>query len=75
MDNDLTVITSFNLLVFAGNGLADDEITDELGVTISNSNEVGEIVSSFPKPKLKTSRTKKIQKVRKKNYSSSVKFS
>ncbi len=59
MDNDLTVITSFNLLAFAGNGLADDEITDELGVTISNSNEIGEIIRSFPKPKPIISSTKK----------------
>ena len=51
MDNDLTVITSFNLLAFAGNGLADDEITDELGVVISSINETEEIIKSFPEPK------------------------
>jgi len=66
MDNDLTVITSFNLLAFAGNGLADEEITDELGVTISNSNEIGEIIGSFPKPKPIISKTKKIQRIRNK---------
>lgn len=51
MDNNLTVITSFNLLAFAGNGLADDEITDELGVVISSINETEEIIKSFPEPK------------------------
>ncbi|MHA1147754.1 MAG: hypothetical protein ACTSR8_05875 [Promethearchaeota archaeon] len=51
MDNDLTVITSFNLLAFAGNGLADDEITDELGVVISSLNQTREIIKSFPEPK------------------------
>jgi len=51
MDTDLTVITSFNLLAFAGNGLADDEITDELGVVISNIDETKEIINTFPDPK------------------------
>ena len=36
MDSSLLLITSFNLFAFAGNGLADDEITDELGVVISS---------------------------------------
>jgi len=35
-DSSLLLITSFNLFAFAGNGLADDEITDELGVVISS---------------------------------------
>lgn len=35
MDSSLLLITSFNLFAFAGTSLADDEITDELGVVIS----------------------------------------
>lgn len=36
MDEQLCLVTSYNLLAFAGNGLADDDITDELGVIISS---------------------------------------
>lgn len=35
MDNHLLLITSYNLLAFSGNGLSDEEITDELGIVIS----------------------------------------
>ncbi|MFX1570412.1 MAG: hypothetical protein ACFFCV_18780 [Promethearchaeota archaeon] len=38
MDSSLLLVTSFNLFAFAGTGLADDEITDELGVVISSPN-------------------------------------
>ncbi len=36
--------------LLAGNGLADDEITDELGVVISSQNAAREIIGSFPDP-------------------------
>ena len=51
MDTDLSLITSYNLLAFAGNGLADDEITDELGVIISSIDETKKILENFPDPK------------------------
>jgi phosphatidylserine/phosphatidylglycerophosphate/cardiolipin synthase-like enzyme len=38
LDNQLTMITSYNLLAFSGNGLSEDEITDELGIVISGKN-------------------------------------
>lgn len=50
MDNHLTVITSYNLLAFSGDGLADDEITDELGVVITSLEAARHINESFPKP-------------------------
>jgi phosphatidylserine/phosphatidylglycerophosphate/cardiolipin synthase-like enzyme len=36
MDESLSLITSYNLLAFSGNGLADDDITKELGVVITS---------------------------------------
>ncbi|HEC39119.1 hypothetical protein LCGC14_0874260 [marine sediment metagenome] len=50
MDENLSLITSFNLFAFAGNGLADDEITDELGVVISSQAATKVIIDSFPNP-------------------------
>ncbi len=50
MDDTLSLITSFNLFAFAGNRLADDEITDELGVVISSPNATKEIIKTFPEP-------------------------
>lgn len=35
MDNHLLLITSYNLLAFSGNGLSDEDITDELGIVLS----------------------------------------
>ncbi len=48
MDTSLLLITSFNLLAFAGNGLADDEITDELGVVIY-SPDIAKKIKEFKK--------------------------
>ena len=50
MDDNSSIITSFNLFAFAGNGLADDEITDELGVVINSKVATKVILESFPKP-------------------------
>lgn len=52
MDRNLLLITSFNHLVFAGNGLSNEDITDELGVVLSSQNATVEINKLFPKPKL-----------------------
>ena len=51
MDKNLLLITSFNLLAFAGNGLADDDITDELGVVLSSQRIANEVIPSFSKPR------------------------
>lgn len=50
MDDNLSLITNFKLFAFAGNGLADDEITDELGVVLNSQNATKEIIKSFPEP-------------------------
>ncbi len=52
LDRDLLLITSFNLLAFAGNGLSNEDITDELGVVLSSQKATMKINKSFPKPKL-----------------------
>lgn len=52
MDKNLLLITSFNLLAFAGNGLANDEITDELGVVLSGQNNANEIIKTFQNPRV-----------------------
>ena len=51
MDKNLLLITSFNLLAFVGNGLADDDITDELGVVLSSQRITNEVIPSFSKPR------------------------
>lgn len=69
MDDNLLLITSFNLFAFAGNGLADDDITDELGIIISSRKQAIKIINTFPEPqplpKLNYNSKKKPGKIRK----------
>jgi len=51
MDRNLLLITSFNLLAFAGNGLSNEDITDELGVVLSSQNWTLEVNKTFPNSK------------------------
>ena len=52
MDRNLLLITSFNLLAFAGNGLSNEDITDELGVVLSSQKSKEQVSKNFSKPKL-----------------------
>lgn len=45
-DSYLSLISSYNLLAFAGNGLTEDEITDELGIVV-NSKLINQEISKY----------------------------
>ncbi|MHA2271424.1 MAG: phospholipase D-like domain-containing protein [Candidatus Hodarchaeales archaeon] len=47
MDDHFAIVTSYNLLAFSGNGLANDEITAELGVVISSHRANKQIIESY----------------------------
>ncbi|MFX0172515.1 MAG: phospholipase D-like domain-containing protein, partial [Candidatus Hodarchaeota archaeon] len=51
IDTHFLVVTSYNLFAFAGNGLIDDEITEELGIVLTSPREIENITKTFPVPK------------------------
>jgi hypothetical protein len=48
-DQSMSLITSFNLLAFSGNGLSNEEVTKELGVVISSQKCTKQIIEILEK--------------------------
>lgn len=65
VDDHLSVVTSYNLFAFAGDGLADDEITEELGVVLTSQEATKNISSTFPPPRKLPKLSKKSVKTKK----------
>jgi len=47
VDNHLTLVSSYNLLAFAGNGLSEEEVTNEWGIVISSKRITNKIAPFF----------------------------